>query len=240
MNWSKLSHIGLVRKNNEDNCCVCDDLGLFAVADGMGGHKAGEIASKLALDELESFLRSDSQILEDDPVEALMKAFTKVNQIVLDYAKTNGDNFRGMGTTITAALLHGDKIHIAHVGDSRAYLMRNREIRMLTSDHSLVNELVKSGGLTVEEADRHPQRNILTRAIGTAQTVKVDVSTLQVCKGDVIILCTDGLSNLVSLEEIKQIAETQEFLGERAKRLTELALDRGGGDNITVILYQVE
>ncbi|HWI54510.1 MAG TPA: protein phosphatase 2C domain-containing protein, partial [Desulfobacteria bacterium] len=150
MKWGKMSHIGLVRKNNEDNCCVCDDINLFAVADGMGGHKAGEIASRLALDELTSYLRINSPMLDGDPAEALRQAVYNANAAVLEFARTDGEKFRGMGTTITAAVYRENKIYVAHVGDSRAYLVRGEKIRLLTSDHSLVNELVKSGGITPE------------------------------------------------------------------------------------------
>ncbi len=240
MKWSKMSHIGLVRKNNEDNCCVCDDIKLFAVADGMGGHKAGEIASRLALDELTSYLRTNSTMLDKDPVEALRQAVCNANAAVLEFASTDEEKFRGMGTTITAAVHQENKIYVAHVGDSRAYLIRGEEIRLLTSDHSLVNELVKSGGITPEEAENHPQKNVLTRAIGTSRTVDVDINIEQVLSGDIIILCTDGLSNLVNPEELKQLAGTEIPLQERAKLLTERALDRGGGDNITVVLFQIE
>ncbi len=240
MNWSKQSHVGLARKNNEDYSCVCDDISLLAVADGMGGHKAGEIASKLALDALTSFLRENTAVLDEDPAEALKMAFRHANSMVLGYARVDGEKFRGMGTTITAVLPRGNQIYIAHVGDSRAYLVRGKEIKLLTSDHSLVNELLKNGSLTQEEAINHPQRNVLTRAIGTSPEVQVDVNNEPVDKGDIVILCTDGLSNFVSLDEIKQMAGEKEPLGEKAKSLIEQALRRGGDDNITVVLYQIE
>ncbi len=240
MKWSKLSHVGLVRKNNEDNCCVCDDLQLLAVADGMGGHKAGEVASKLALDAMAEYLRKNSAVLEDDPAEALRMAFRYANTTVYEYAQKDRENFRGMGTTVTAALIRGDKIYIAHVGDSRAYLVRGSAIKLMTSDHSLVNELLMSGSLTEEEAENHPQRNVLTRAIGTAASVDVDIVWENLIKGDIILLCTDGLSNLVNLEEIGKMAGEGETLGERARHFIDMALDRGGDDNITVVLYQAE
>lgn len=237
MKWSKLSHIGMVRKTNEDNSYVCDDLSLLAVADGMGGHKAGEIASKLALDALVSKLRENSH---SDPAEALMEAFRHANTTVFSYAQQDSEKYRGMGTTLTAALPRGNKIYIAHVGDSRVYLVRKDEIKLLTSDHSLVNEMVKSGGITIEEAENHPQRNVLTRAIGTSPTVEVDVNIEPVIKGDVILLCTDGLSNLLNLDEMKNMAGEKESLTARAEHMIEQALDRGGDDNITVILYMAE
>lgn len=240
MKWSKISHVGLVRKNNEDNSCVYDDIPLLAVADGMGGHRAGEIASKLALEALVSSLRENSEIAQDDPVKALKNALAYANTTVYERALEQADKFKGMGTTITAVIPRGDKIFIAHVGDSRVYLLRGNEIKLLTTDHSLVNELVMSGGLTQEEALNHPQRNVLTRAIGTGPSVEVDVSTEPVQKGDIILLCTDGLSNRVNLEEIKEMAGQDESLGKRAKHLIERALDQGGEDNITVVLCQVE
>ncbi|MDT3698222.1 MAG: Stp1/IreP family PP2C-type Ser/Thr phosphatase [Thermincola sp.] len=240
MKWSKLSHIGLVRKNNEDNSCVFEDIPLLAVADGMGGHKAGEVASKLALDSLALYLRENHENLRAKPGQSLLQAFKYANSRVYEYAIEHGDDFRGMGTTVTAIIPQGADIHIAHVGDSRAYLVRGHEIKVLTDDHSLVNELLKSGGLTEEEAQNHPQRNILTRAIGTSQDVEVDIRTEPVIHGDIIVLCTDGLFNRVNVEEIKQMAGHEESLGERAKHLVERALERGGADNITVVLYQVE
>ncbi len=240
MKWSKLSHIGLVRKINEDNSCVCDDIQLLAVADGMGGHKAGETASKLALDALAAYLRKNPQVLNDDPSEALRKAFDHANATVFGYSRDEGEKFHGMGTTLTAVLPKGDKIFVAHVGDSRAYLVRGDRIKLLTSDHSLVNELLRNGGLTQQEAANYPHRNILTRAIGTSPTVEADVNVEPVKKGDIVILCTDGLSNLVDLEEMKKMAAEKESLGEKAQQMIERALERGGDDNITVILYQVE
>jgi len=240
MKWSKLSHIGLVRKNNEDNCCVCDDIRLLAVADGMGGHRGGETASKLALEALAAYLRDNPAILRDDPAEALREAFRHANSMIYGFAHDEGEEFRGMGTTVTAVLPREDRIFVAHVGDSRVYLVRDNNIELLTVDHSLVNEMVRNGNLTVEEALNHPHRNVLTRAIGTSATVEVDVDTVPVLKGDIIILCTDGLSNLVDLDEIKLMAEEQEPLGDRARHFIEKALDRGGNDNITVVLYQVE
>jgi len=240
MKWSKLSHVGLVRKNNEDNCCVCDDLQLLAVADGMGGHKAGEVASKLALDAISGYLRKNSAVLEEDPAEALQMAFRHANTTVYEYAQKDRENFRGMGTTVTAALIRGEKIYIAHVGDSRAYLVRGSVIKLLTSDHSLVNELLMNGSLTEEEAENHPQKNVLTRAIGTAASVDVDIVKENVIKEDIILLCTDGLSNMVHLEEIGQMAGEGETLGARARHFIDKALDRGGDDNITVVLYQAE
>ncbi len=240
MKWSKLSHVGLVRDKNEDNSCICDDIPLLAVADGMGGHRAGEIASKLALEALASYLRQNPGVLRDNPAEALKEAFAYANSMVYHYAREEGDKFRGMGTTVTALLPRGDMVLIAHIGDSRAYLIRAGQIRQLTTDHSLVGELVRNGGLTEEEAENHPQRNILTRAIGTSAAVEAEVDMEPVEPGDLVVLCTDGLSNFVGPDEIRQAAGGPEPLAEKAQHLIARALARGGDDNITVILFEVE
>jgi protein phosphatase len=206
----------------------------------MGGHKAGEIASKMALDNLTGFLRENPGRLLEDPTRVLSQAFQQANKAIFAYGREHGEQFRGMGTTLTAALLRGNKLYIAHVGDSRAYLVCGTEIRLLTVDHSLVSELVKNGGITAQEAETHPQRNVLTRAIGTYPSVEVDVCVESINRGDLLILCTDGLSNLVNLEEIKQVAGENEPLVERARHFVDRALERGGADNITVVLYQME
>jgi serine/threonine protein phosphatase PrpC len=206
----------------------------------MGGHKAGEIASRLALEELTKYIRSNISDLENDPAGTLKKAIEYANSIVFGYAQKDSDKFRGMGTTVTAALPREDRVYIAHVGDSRAYLVGKNGIKILTIDHSLVNELVKSGGITEQEAENHPQKNVLTRAIGTSSCVDVDVSEEPVTRGDILILCTDGLSNLVDLDEIRRVAGEDESLRDRARHFIDRALERGGDDNITVVLYQVE
>lgn len=240
MKWSRLSHTGLVRKNNEDSSCVYDDIPLLAVADGMGGHQAGEIASHLALDALADYLKESKEALAANPQNVLNAGIKAANKAVYEFSRKDGGKLKGMGTTITALVPEGDKAYIAHVGDSRAYKVSHNRIKLLTVDHSLVNELVKSGGISQEEAEHHPQKNILTRAIGTSPDVEVDIDIEPIEPGDLFLLCTDGLSNQVNLDEIRDMAESPCPLGEKVKNLIEKALDRGGDDNITVVIYQVE
>lgn len=239
MKWSKSSHIGLVRKTNEDNCLVFEDLKLLAVADGMGGHQAGEVASRLALDTIAQFVRANSSEMVENPAGTLQKALEAANNKIYSRSREQSE-YNGMGTTITAACIKDDKVYLAHVGDSRAYLIHNGEIRLVTDDHSLVNELVKNGGLSPDEASRHPQRNVLTRAIGSMPLVEVDIYEEQVNSGDILLLCTDGLSGLLSLDEISETVRGASSMEDGTGRLVEQALGRGGPDNITVILCMIE
>lgn len=239
MKWSKSSHIGLVRDTNEDYSLVCEDLQLLAVADGMGGHQAGEVASRLALDTIEAYVRQKSGKIHANPAGVLKKALEAANEKIFQQARQDSD-FHGMGTTITAVLLAVDRMYLAHVGDSRAYLVHGGEIRLITDDHSLVNELLKNGGITPDEASRHPHRNVLTRAIGSMAGVDIDTYEEKTTPGDILMLCTDGLSNLLSLEEMRETVVSAPSLEEGTTRLTEQALDRGGPDNITVILCMIE
>ncbi|TLN08513.1 Stp1/IreP family PP2C-type Ser/Thr phosphatase [bacterium] len=239
MKWSKASHIGLVRKTNEDNSLVCEDLQLLAVADGMGGHQAGEVASRVALDTVSAYVTQNSGDIAANPGAVLQKALAEANQKIYRQARQES-GYHGMGTTITAAILLPGKAYLAHVGDSRAYLIHGGEIRLVTDDHSLVNELVKNGGITVDEASRHPQRNVLTRAVGSSAGVDVDLYEEATVRGDILLLCTDGLSNLLSPGEIRDIVTGVASLEEGTARLVELALAGGGADNITVILCMIE
>ncbi len=239
MKWSELSNIGLVRPTNEDNCLVSEELRLLAVADGMGGHQAGEVASRLALDTIVDYVRKNSSDIAEQPAGVLIKALEAANNRIFLRAQEEA-TYQGMGTTITAALLTAGKMYLAHVGDSRAYQLRDGKIRLVTEDHSLVNELVKNGGITPDEASRHPHRNVLTRAIGSAVGVEVDIYEEEVRPGDLLILCTDGLSNLLSPGEIRGIVDSAPTLAEGARQLVDQALARGGPDNITVVLCSIE
>ena len=198
MKWSQRTDVGLVRQSNEDSMLVVPDLGLLAVADGMGGHLAGEVASRVALEVLERDLRQNGNTRRD-PGRALAEAVQQANQKIFDLAEQNSDQ-RGMGTTITACLLIGQELWVAQVGDSRAYLIRDKAISRLTEDHSLVQELYRQGGISREEMATHPRRNVLTRALGTGPVVDVDLYNQRVTAGDRILLATDGLTNL--LDEI--------------------------------------
>lgn len=235
MRVSSLSDIGLVRKTNEDNHLVQEEKGLFIVADGMGGHKGGQLASALAIQTMVGFLQSDEKF--DNKGVALCLALKAANSKIFREASVS-DN-QGMGTTVTATKIVDSKAFIAHIGDSRAYLIRNNEIKLITNDHSLVGELIRSGEITQEEALGHPHRNVLIRALGTELDVDVDLIELQLVPDDMLLLCTDGLSNLVRDEEILKIT-TQYGVNEGVNHLVQRALDLGGIDNITVILIHYE
>lgn len=235
MHVSSLSDIGLVRKTNEDNHLVQEEKGLFIVADGMGGHKGGQLASALAIQTIDRFLQSEEKF--ENKGVALCLAFKAANAKIFREA-TVSEN-QGMGTTVTAVKIFNSKAYIAHIGDSRAYLIRNNQIKLITNDHSLVGELLRSGEITQEEALIHPHRNVLIRALGTELDVDVDLTELELVSNDILLLCTDGLSNLVRDEEILKII-TQHRVNEGAQYLVQRALDLGGLDNITVILVHYE
>ena len=217
---------GRKRRHNED-AFVCEPP-LFAVADGMGGAQAGELASKLAANALREGARED--------VVALIQ---EANRQV--YERAAGDkSVSGMGTTVTVALVQDGVVEIGHVGDSRAYLIREGSLEQLTEDHSLVAELVRSGKLSPEEADAHPQRSVITRALGTDPDVDVDAFTVQSQPGDLFLLCSDGLTSMVDDDSILAIAEEHRSDLQQAAKALVGAANRGGGeDNITVVFFEI-
>src|SRR5437588_2157678 len=224
---------GLVRDHNEDNYLT--DEGLFAVADGVGGHKAGEVASQTAVDTLQREFREPT-------TDGLVDAVKTANRTVWDLAESNPDQ-RGMGTTLTAvALVNEDgeeRLAVVNVGDSRAYLLQQGELEQLTEDHSLVEQLVREGQLTPEEAMVHPRRSIITRALGLDPDVEVDSWELTPYKGDRLLLCSDGLTNEVSDEQIASMLRTVSDPEEAARQLVQEARDHGGSDNITCVVVDV-
>jgi PPM family protein phosphatase len=233
-----LTDTGRRRRHNEDSY-VCEPP-LFAIADGMGGAQAGEVASRLAA----AVLNEGSLVdLEGDGLgEArLAELIQEANRRV--FQRSNEDAAAsGMGTTMTVALVDGDAgtVAIGHVGDSRAYRVRAGALEQLTEDHSLVNELLKSGRLSPEEALSHPQRSVITRAIGTEPDVDVDTFTVDAQPGDLFLLCSDGLTDMITDEEILGLVERSERdLESAARRLVEAANRSGGGDNITVVAFTI-
>jgi protein phosphatase len=233
-----LSDVGRCRENNQDNMLVEPQRGLYAVADGMGGHAAGEVASQMAISTLaESLAEITGDLTGSEAGRRLEQALQEGNRRICEAVLSRGE-WRGMGTTIVALVALGDTAVIGHVGDSRAYLLRNGELRRLTSDHSWVNEQVKLGLLSDEEAQRHPMRNIVTRALGNRPDLQVELSQHTVREGDVILLCSDGLNTMLSDEEIRE-----RLLGHPAdpqaacRNLIESANARGGEDNVTVIVF---
>ncbi|SMB94658.1 protein phosphatase [Thermanaeromonas toyohensis ToBE] len=236
MRAEALTHTGLIRPDNEDAFLVDTEKGLLAVADGMGGHQAGEVASFLALRALAEKLKEE---LVEDPLAKLLAAVHFANEVVYRSA-CQSPELSGMGTTLTAAWVVGSQAFLAHVGDSRAYLFRGGRLEVLTHDHSYVGELVRSGDLTVEQARLHPHRNILTRALGTEAEVIVDTRVVGLHTGDRLLLCTDGLPEVVKDEEIAEVLSSRTGLKEAVQSLVRLALERGGPDNVTVVLGAYE
>lgn len=228
MEASARTDVGLVRAVNEDNYLLGDVL--FAVADGLGGHEAGEIASKMAVNMLEEYSPSDN----GDPADELREAFNRINAAI--YRRSTSDpSCKGMGTTLTALLIRDDVAYIGHVGDSRAYLVRNNVLYQLTEDHSVVSELVKVGMLTKNEAKVHPQRNLLTRAMGTLPAVDMEVINAKVEPGDRYILCTDGLSGAIDDSKILDVVMSKQAPTGVVDQLIALANQNGGHDNVTVV-----
>jgi protein phosphatase len=230
--YARASDTGRKRRRNEDSYVVAPPL--FAVADGMGGAQAGEVASKLAAAALE----------ETDPgslsgPERLESLIQEANRRVYERASSDPST-SGMGTTMTVALVEGRGVTIGHVGDSRAYVVREGKLEQLTEDHSLVNELLKSGKLSREEADVHPQRSVITRAVGTDPDVDVDTFVFEASEGDIFLLCSDGLTDMVSDDEILETVERyQDDLDRATKSLVSAANRSGGEDNITVIAFTI-
>jgi PPM family protein phosphatase len=238
------SHTGQVRELNEDSILARRPTGekllashgdLLVVADGMGGHQAGEIASRQAVETIESTYYTSSA----DPASALSRAIEAANAAI--YRRANRENRHGMGTTVVAAARVGEQLYVAHVGDSRIYLIRGKEIRPLTQDHSLVAEQVAAGLLSPEEAVHHPHRNVISRAVGTSPRVDVDISPsspLLLQEGDIIVLCSDGLTEHLRPERIRQLVTSR---GPEAAThaLIEAANAAGGTDNISVIVARV-
>ncbi|HEY6652261.1 MAG TPA: Stp1/IreP family PP2C-type Ser/Thr phosphatase [Actinomycetota bacterium] len=217
--------VGLVRDGNEDSYLT--DEPLFAVADGMGGHRGGEVASQLAVQTLEKLFKKGIGELPDQVQEA--------NRVVFERSVVD-EKVAGMGTTLTAALVEGDRIRLAHVGDSRAYLLREGDLRLLTEDHTLVHRMVTEGEISKEEAETHPQRSVLTRALGVETVVDVDDDTVQVRPGDRLLLCTDGLTSMVSEQAVEEVLRAVPDPQEAAQRLVQLANEGGGADNTTVVV----
>jgi serine/threonine protein phosphatase PrpC len=228
--YARASDTGKKRRRNEDSSVVAPPL--FAVADGLGGAQAGEVASKLAAAALE-----DTDSGSSSGRERVVSLIQEANRRV--YARANTDPATsGMGTTMTFAIVEGQVVTIGHVGDSRAYLVRAGRLEQLTEDHSLVNELLKSGKLSPQEAETHPQRSVITRAVGTDPDVEVDAFTVDALEGDVFLLCSDGLTDMVDDDGILDVVERyHDDLDRVAKSLVSAANRGGGEDNITVIAF---
>jgi len=231
-----LTHTGKVREHNEDSCFI-KDYGSFlvaAVADGMGGHNAGEVASLCAVTGVSDFAEENDMC--ENTEEKLSECVKKVNYEIYRKAVTT-HGLIGMGTTLTVAVIYSGKVYIAHVGDTRAYVYSD-SLNQITNDHSYVEELYRMGRITKEEAKEHPGRNQLTRAVGTEDEVKVDTYVADIKEGDILLLTSDGLTNMVDDEEIAEILNESENIPMACAQLVEAANYNGGSDNITAALIK--
>ena len=243
------SHVGKVRKNNEDYCMgeiiqtEDDCIGIFALADGMGGHKKGEVASKIAVDSIIYFLKENilksCGIKMDYLDDVIKQGYNYANQKIFDKVSEDS-SCEGMGTTLVVAVIYKDDMIMANVGDSRGYLLHNDEFRRITRDHSVVEELVNANLITEEEARVHPRRNQITRAMGAEEIIIVDIFREKVEKGDMILLATDGLTGCVGDEDIKNIIKQDKDIKEICEDLINQANDNSGKDNISVILSKID
>lgn len=236
---------GLVRVNNEDELYLDEKLGLLVAADGMGGHASGEVASKLAVNVIRDYFQGSQKLIgRSNPAysEATNKlncAIRLANQAVYEVAQSS-PVLKGMGTTIVAVLLTGNKLSIAHIGDSRAYLIRAGNIDQLTDDHSMVNEQVRHDIITKEEADKSEMKNILTKALGISAKMEADLDELTMFDNDILFLCTDGLSNMVTDEAVLKIISQAGDFSAACDSLINVANKNGGKDNITVVIGHIQ
>jgi len=245
-----LTDVGRKRKHNEDAYLVDPERGLFVVADGMGGHAAGEVASRITVESMQEFIAASDDATDSSwpfgqagsraPSAGTRQtaAVEKANEKVMR-AVASRPELKGMGTTVVAALIDGDRATLVHVGDSRAYLYRDGELRRLTDDHSWVQEQVNAGILSEDEAKSHPLKNVVTRALGGSPHVSVDLIEVPLRTGDRFLLCSDGLTGMVADEEIHEFFQSEPVPEPAVRRLVDLANERGGIDNITVIVVDV-
>jgi len=243
------SDLGKRKQTNEDNYATylpgdsglpnLKDGGLLVLADGLGGHFAGEVASKLAVTIMQDFLNAERDQSSNIP-KLLAETATKANAQIHGANRGLKGFFRPMGTTLTGVFVEGDKAYFCHVGDSRGYLLRGSEIEQVTQDHSWVDEQVRMGLMTLEEARRDPRRNVLTRTLGTRPETQIETYERGLCPGDILVLCSDGLSNMVRDAEILKTCTEAETPQEAAEKLVNLANERGAPDNVTAVVSVVE
>ena len=236
------TNVGKKRSSNQDSVGLYlnqSNIALAIVADGMGGHQAGDIASQLTVNHLGEAWEENNIITEELAIDWLQNEIQKLNHQIYEEGLSYPERV-GMGTTIVAAVVIDKRVIFANVGDSRSYLVRKNTISQITEDHSLVNELVKTGEISEEEARQHPRKNILTRSLGLPTDVAIDVLIVELELDDYFILCTDGLSNMVSDEKMLEVMISEQSLKEKVTTLIEIANDAGGKDNITVLLLDFE
>ncbi|MDQ0270286.1 Stp1/IreP family PP2C-type Ser/Thr phosphatase [Cytobacillus purgationiresistens] len=236
-----MTDVGRIRQRNEDNGGIFINLSgdrLAIVADGMGGHRAGDVASEMAKKNLEDlWMKSEKIQTAEQAEEWLTHNIKDVNKVLFEHAKKEPE-CEGMGTTVVAAITTDRFATIANLGDSRGYIHNESGFQQLTDDHSLVNELVRSGQISKEDAEHHPMKNVVLRVLGTEEEVNLDLKTIIFEEGDVLLLCSDGLSNKVTEDEMKKVIISDSNLEEKASMLIELANNYGGEDNITLVIVE--
>lgn len=243
------SHVGKVREHNEDfvgQFSLCDEAHIFIVSDGMGGHKNGEVASRIATTTVISSMEENKDKIKEyiaeekyqKIVELLVLAIKRANQSV--YEESEKEEYYGMGTTMVAAVVARDMLIVANVGDSRCYITRRNRIKQITKDNSFVQELVESGAITKEEALTHSKKNVITRAIGTDCDIKIDTYEFELKEEDVLLLCSDGLTNMITDEEILEVISSDASLKQKSNYLVDKALENGGIDNISLICIKYD
>jgi serine/threonine protein phosphatase PrpC len=249
--YKAVTDVGRRRKGNEDSHLANADERLFVVADGMGGHAAGEVASRVAVEAINEFIGltgGDREITWPFELDAsisydgnrLKTAIRHANQRVLEATQERAE-YEGMATTVVAALIENDKVNVAHVGDSRVYLLRDGELTQLTSDHSWVNEQIQNGVISPDQARSHPLRNVVTRALGGKTDLRVDIRVVETRAGDLLLLCTDGLTTMMPDEEIRDcLLRCAQDVDRAAQELVNGANEHGGEDNITVLVIRFE
>ncbi|CAF1810850.1 protein-serine/threonine phosphatase PrpC [Bacillus subtilis] len=234
---------GKIRQHNEDDAGIFkgkDEFILAVVADGMGGHLAGDVASKMAVKAMGEKWNEAETIptAPSDCEKWLIEQILSVNSKIYDHAQAH-EECQGMGTTIVCALFTGKTVSVAHIGDSRCYLLQDGDFVQVTEDHSLVNELVRTGEISREDAEHHPRKNVLTKALGTDQSVSIDTRSFDIEPGDKLLLCSDGLTNKVEGTELKDILQSDSAPQEKVNLLVDKANQNGGEDNITAVLLEL-
>lgn len=233
-----ITDVGCVRRSNEDSLGLFEDLGLFVVADGMGGHAAGEVASQMAVNQIKGYYseRVQGENITTPQEKELAGAISHANRKIFT-ASLEDASLNGMGTTVVALLANPKVVVIGFVGDSRVYLYQHNTVQQLTHDHSLVNEYVKRGILAPEAADSHPQKHVLSRALGTGAEVEIETFSRVPLPGDIFLLCSDGLSNKLSSDEIHAILiDSKEDIEGAARKMVDRAKEKGGEDNISIVI----
>jgi protein phosphatase len=236
MSFHIFTNIGNSREKNEDSYLLLkptEDITILAVADGMGGHNAGEVASEVAIDSIRKYPFN----FNEDLINQIKLAVNNANENIINYSDNN-DNFNNMGTTLTISLIKNNKLYYGHVGDSRIYIF-DGDLKQITKDHSLVNDLIENKSIKPEEAFNHPQKNIITQALGIDKDLEIQTNEINVNKKNILMLCTDGLTDMIRFDKLEKIIKQDKPIKEILDELGTKALQNGGNDNITIIMGKI-